>query len=311
MVAVGAGCTGWLGAETLLTGESPMVIPNTTGRFDFIEMDQGAERLLAAHTGNGTLDVFDAEGKLLKAVRTGKAQAVAVDAMHGQYYVAVSEQRKIVTVKAATLEVLDDTPLMGPADLIAYDPKNHTAYAGHDDGAEVWAVNLNEAKTTSIAIPEGPEGIVYDGKSDRVYANAKSGDVVVVIDPGTNKAVASWPTAPVKGPHGSALDAEGQRLFVVGGNGKLVAFDLKTGKIVSWVEVAAKVDEIAYDAGLHRIYCASGSGVLSVVDATGELKALGEVPTHQGAHSVAVDEKSHAVWIAYGEGSESYIQRFK
>jgi len=74
--------------------------------------------------------------------------------------------------------------------------------------------------------------------------------------------LAGW--RPATKPHGSALDAQGNRLFVVGANGKLVSIDLKFGKVTSSVDIAAKVDQIAYDAELKRVYCASGEGVISV-----------------------------------------------
>jgi len=306
---------GHLFAETpVLTADKPIVIPDSHGKFDFIEVDQQAGRLLAAHTGNATLDIFDsATGKFIKSVQTGVDQDAAVDSKGGKYHVAVSAGKKLVTVDSTTFEVTGETPLTGPADILAFDPKNNTAYIGHDDSTEVWAVDVIAKKiVATITIPEGPEGIIYDEVSDRVYANSKIGDAVVVIDPATNKPVATWPTAPAQKPHGSALDAEGHRLFVVGANGKLVAIDLKSGKVTGSVDIAPRVDEIAFDPGLKRVYCASGAGVLSVVDAKDEsLKSLGDVPTHEGTHSVAVDAKTHAVWIAFAEGNQSFIQRLK
>ena len=302
-------------AEEILTKEPPIAITNSHGGFDFIEIDQANNRLLLPHSGNGTLDIVDsASGRFIKSVPTGVAQDVAVDDKGGRYFVSVSKETKLVAVDSATLEIVGETPLSGPADIVAFDPQNGVAYVGHDDAAEVWAVDVNAKKVVAgITIPEGPEGIAVDGESHRIYANSKGGDAVVVIDPASNTAMASWPTAPALKPHGSALDSKGRRLFVAGGNGKLVAIDLISGKVVSSVEIAPRVDEIAYDSGLNRVYCASGSGVLSVVDAAGDLKLLGTVITQKGAHSVAVDQKSHAVWIAYSGGKDApgFIQKLK
>ena len=302
-------------AEEILTKDAPIAITNSHGGFDFIEVDQENNRLLLPHSGNGTLDVVDSvTGHFIKSVPTGVAQAVAIDDKGGKYYVSVSKETKLVAVDSSTLEIVGETPLSGPADIVAFDSQNGTAYVGHDDAAEIWAVDVKAKKVVSgITIPEGPEGIIVDEENHRVYANAKSGDAVVVINPASNTAVASWPTAPALKPHGSALDSKGHRLFVAGGNGKLVAIDLITGKVVSSVDIAQRVDEIAYDPGLNRVYCASGSGVLSVVDVAGDLKLLGAVSTQKGVHSVAVDQKSHAVWIAYSGGKDApgFIQKLK
>jgi DNA-binding beta-propeller fold protein YncE len=297
-----------------LVPEEPLLIPDSHGKFDFIEIDSSASRLLAAHPGNATLDVFDlGSGKLIKHVAAGVAQDAAIDAKTGKYYVSISAGKKLVAIDQGALEKTGETPLEGPADIVSFDPKNGLAYVGHDDAAEVWVVDVSASKIVgSIAIPEGPEGILYDAANDRVYINSKSGDVVVVVDPTSNKAIATWPVAPATKPHGSAIDGEGNRLFVVGANGKLVALDLKSGKVVGEADVASKVDQIAFDPGLKRVYCASGEGVMSVVDAAdGRLKFLGNAPTHKGAHSVTVDPKTHSVWTVYADGDRCYLLRLK
>ena len=297
-----------------LIPEAPALIPDSHGKFDFIEFDSGTSRLLAAHPGNATLDVFDgASGKLIKHVAAGVAQDTAIDDKAKKYYVSISAGKKLATIDSGTLEQTAETPLEGPADIVCFDPKNGLAYVGHDDSAEVWVVDVTASKIIGrIAIPQGPEGILYDAVNDRVYINSKSGDVVVVVDPATNKAIATWPVAPATKPHGSALDAQGNRLFVVGANGKLVALDLPSGKVAGVAEVALRVDQIAFDPGLKRVYCASGEGVMSVVDASdGGLKSLGDAPTHKGAHSVAIDPKTHAVWTVFADGDKCYLLRLK
>ena len=306
--------TGLAADAAPLTADQPILIPDAHGKFDFLEIDSQASRLLAAHPGNSSLDIFDLNsGKLIKSVPAGVAQDVAIDEKGGRYYIGISAGKKLAAIDRKSFEKVGETALGGPADIVAFDPKNGLTYVGHDDSTEVWAVDGAASKiVATIKLPEGPEGIVYDSVNDRVYINSKSGDVVVVVDAATNKEVASWPVAPATKPHGSAFDAEGKRLFVVGANGKLVAIDVKTGRVSGSADVANKVDQIAFDGSNKRVYCASGEGVMSVVDASGTaLKSLGNAPTHKGAHSVAVDEKTHAVWTAYADGDKSYLLRLK
>ena len=307
-------------AETnILTKAEPILVPGVHGGSDFIEFDQERGRLLAGHPGNGTLDIFDTKsGSFIASIATGAANDVAIDAKSARYVVSVSTQKQVVCVDAATLAIKDTIPLDGPADVLTFNSRNNCAYVGHDDGSEIWAVDVN-ARTVAASIPiaEGPEALVCDEAGHRVYANVKSADCVAVIDPSSNKVLSSWPTLPAKGPHGLVIDEVGNRLICVGGNGKLVAIDLSSGKVVSSTDVAPRVDQIAFDPGLKRVYCASGSGVLSEVDASGpELKSLGDVTTHKGAHGVTVDNQTHAVWIAFSDGGKweegaSYIQQLK
>src|SRR5438045_3891367 len=82
-----------------LAADSPIVVPDSTGGFDFLQVDAAARRLLANHTGNGTLDVFDLDsGSLLKHIPTGKAQGVAMDGVAGKYFVSVSKEQVLVII---------------------------------------------------------------------------------------------------------------------------------------------------------------------------------------------------------------------
>jgi DNA-binding beta-propeller fold protein YncE len=104
---------------------------------------------------------------------------------------------------------------------------------------------------------------------------------------------------------------EQNAVLIAGGTGKLVLLDLATGKVLASTDIAPKVDEIAYDPGLHQAYCASGTGVISVVSVDkGALKTLDSIPSAQGAHSIAVDPKTHTVWIAFAKDKNAFVQPF-
>ncbi len=299
-----------------LTSGAPILIADSHGKFDFIETDPQTSRLLASHTGNKTLDVFDSvTGAFISHCDTGGAQGVAIDSENGKYYVSVGAEHKVVSIDSKTFAKVGETALPGPADILTYDPKNGLAYVSHDDAAEIWVVDVKASKISgTVPLPaEGPEGILYDKKTDWVFLNIKSANKLVVIDPATNAVVKTWDTMPAASPHGLALDSDAGRLFIAGGNGKLAMIDIPTGKVTASVDIAPKVDQIAMDFQLKRIYCASGTGVMSVVqvkDNPASLEFLGSIPTHKGAHSVAVDAKSHSVWIAYADGDKSYVQKF-
>src|SRR4051794_32752344 len=69
---------GLLTAAELLTPLPPIQLTGTKGKFDFIAIDAQRHRLLAAHTGNGTLEVIDLEkNTLAKSIATGAAQDCA------------------------------------------------------------------------------------------------------------------------------------------------------------------------------------------------------------------------------------------
>ncbi len=296
-----------------LSPETPIQVPDSSGGFDFLKVDEAGHRLLANHTGNGTLDVFDlADGKLLKHIPTGKAQDVAVDSAAGKYFVSVSKEQKIAIIDSAKLEVIGEIKLDGPADAIALDPASHLLYVGHDDEKDLWVVDTRLGKVTAtIAIPVGPEVIVHDPAGARLFQNIKTNDSVLVIDAKTNSVRETWSTAPAKSPHGLAYNPANHHLFSAGTNGILVVLDSESGKSLGSMEIAKGVDQIVFDSASKRVYCACGSGKISVgEDSETGLKSLGDVDSAAGAKTLACDPQSHAVWIAYSDKKASYIQRF-
>ncbi len=300
--------------EALLVADAPIKVPDSSGGFDFLKIDAARNRLLANHTGNNSLDVFDlADGKLLKHIPTGKAQDVAVDGEAGTYLVGVSKEQKVVVVDAEKLEVLREIKLDGPADAITFTPKQHELYVGHDDGKDLWVISPHENKViTTIAIAEAPEVVIYDAASDRIFQNIKSNATVLVIDPMSHQIKETWSTAPATGPHGLAYNPATSHLFCAGANGKLAVLDAKSGKNVGSVDIAKGVDQIVFDSDQQRVYSACGSGKICITqDSASGPKSLGEVDSPRGAKTLAYDAKAHAVWVAYADGSGSYIQRFR
>src|SRR4051794_37788421 len=88
-------------AAELLSPQPAIQLKGTKGKFDFIAIDPERRRLLAAHTGNGTLDVIDLDkGELVKSVPTGNAQDCAVDRKGGRYLVSVSKPPQLAIVDA-------------------------------------------------------------------------------------------------------------------------------------------------------------------------------------------------------------------
>jgi DNA-binding beta-propeller fold protein YncE len=302
-------------AETApLTLGQPIVIPGTKGRFDYLQVDEKLNRLLVAHTANKTLDVISLpDGKLIKSVSTGTVQGAVVDTDHNKYYASISAEKKLAIIDRQTLEITGTVSLPGPADALAYNPKNGLVYVCHDDGEDVWVVDPNAQKiVTAIKIPTAPEFVVYDPVTDKVFQNIKSQPVTMVIDPGQNSVAATWSTVPAEGPHGLAINPKTHRLFSAGKNGKLVVLDAISGKSLGSADIAQGVDQIAFDSGNQRIYCASGQGKLTVLQETEEaVKSLGDVATPTGTHTLAVDPNTHSVWIAFAKGEESYVAELK
>ena len=301
-------------ADEHLEPGKPIEVTGTHGRFDFISVDSEARRLVAAHTGNASLDVIDLDTKaVLKIIPTGAAQDCAVDAESGRYFVSVSKPPQLVIIDADTLQIKGTVPLEGPADLLAFNPESGDVYVGHDDGKHLWVIDPDKKKVIStVALPsDSPEGLAFDIDNDRLFQAMKTGNIIAVVDVGTKKVTEHWTTEPAESPHGIATVTEFNAILVAGGNGKLILMSQKDGHLISTVDIAERVDQIAYDAQMHRVYCASATGTISIVSVERwSLTNLGEVASSQGARSIAIDTHTHTVWTAYAKGEVSFVQPF-
>lgn len=298
--------------KPLLTPGTPITVPGGSAHFDFMTFDADTDSVLASHPGKGTFVVYNVKtGSMQQMDSDGKVNGEAVDTADGKLFAAGGNQ-KVIVYDLKTLQKTDEIPLTGNADDITFVPTNDTLYVDHDDGKEVWTINAATDKVTgSIAIADAPEYLLYDPKANLLYQNIKPANEIQVIDPATNAITATWPTAPMTSPHGLALDDTTGRLFDAG-QGMVDVMDVKTGKVLQTVAIApGYVDQIAFDPGLKRLYCASSVGELSVLQETKKgAKLLGMVTTPKGTHTLAIDPATHTVWVSTYDGANSYLQPY-
>lgn len=295
----------------LLVARPAIPMERTRGWFDYLATDAQLGRLLAAHAGNDELAILDlANGAVLKRVDTGSSRGVAIDVRDSKYFVGTADNG-VAVVDRRSMAPAGTIKVPGPVDAIAFDPRNDTLYADAGGGAAIWAINGKTEKiVATIAIPQGPEYVDYDPVSNRVYQNIVSNATVVVIDPTSNRIESTWAIAPATRPHGLAIDGPRHRLFTAGVNGKLAVLDTRTGNLITTVDIAPRVDQVAIDLGSGRVYCASGTGQLSIVQETDSGATLAAtIPVPRGTHTLAVDPKSHAVWIAYGGEQTDFVMQ--
>jgi len=303
-----------LNAQTaaLLTPGDPIPLPGTKGGCDFIRVDTAGNRLLLGHEGNKSFDVFDlASKKILKVVPTSTSQDATADSKRGMYYVSGNDPARMVIVDSTKLEIAGEVPVPANTDLIAFNPNTGLVYECNDTAGEVWVIDPAAKKiVTTIKVDgSGVEDLAFDPEYKHLYQAVKGKNTIAVIDPASNTVTGVWPLAPDTGAHGIAVVPENGLLVACAG--KLVLLDRTTGKITATAPTGGRVDEMAYDPGLHIAYCASRQGKISCVSvADGKLTALGDVPDQSGTGDIAVDPKTHTVWIAYPKGDGCFVQPF-
>ncbi|HTR40223.1 MAG TPA: hypothetical protein VMH87_01230 [Pseudomonadales bacterium] len=315
-----------LSAQTApLTAGDPIPLPGTTDGYDFIQFDSNGNRLLLGHEGNKSFDVYDLGSKKLTVVPTSTSQDAATDVKNHLYYVSGNDPGRLVIVNSKSLAVVGEVPVPSNVDLIGYDPQTGLVHLCNDKAAEQWVIDPVAKKivTTIKFDGTGMEDVALDLKNRRLYQAVKGTSTIAQVDLDSHKILAAWPLAPDKGPHGIAL-VPGTDGLLVACASNLVLLSTSTGKVVATAPIGARVDEMAYDPGLHMAYCASRVGKISVIDVeldtTGSTGARlvradtliprGEVSDVTKTGDITVDPATHTVWIAYVKGDQCFAQPF-
>lgn len=83
----------------------------------------------------------------------------------------------------------------------------------------------------------------------------------------------------------------------------MAVIDTDSGKVIATPAIGAGVDADAFDPGTEYAFASCGSGVLTVVheDSADKFSVVEDVPTQQGARTMALDPKTHQVFLVTGQ----------
>ena len=285
----------------LLQRIADVPLPGSATRFDYQSLDTTANRLYIAHLGAGELVVFDvAARKVLGTVTDlpGVTGICVVRAL-GKMYVSVPGYHHVAIIDLHTLSVVARTGNVGFPDGIAYAANVKKLYVSDESAGDECVIDgLRDRAMTTIAVGGQAGNSVYDPHTGNVLVAVQTANKVVEIDPRTDSVVNRHAIAGSDHPHGMAIDAAHRLLFVASeNNAALHTIDLRNWHVVDQLKVGDKPDVLAFDPGWQRLYVGCESGSVSVFTVRGgHLAAEGQI-TLPHAHTVAVDPRTHHVYV--------------
>jgi hypothetical protein len=95
------------------------------------------------------------------------------------------------------------------------------------------------------------------------------------------------------------IDSELHKVFSGCHNKTMTVLDTTSGKVISTVPVGGNVDGNGFDAGTGLAFSSNGDGTLTVARETspGTYAVVETVSTQRGSRTMAVDPKSHNVYL--------------
>jgi DNA-binding beta-propeller fold protein YncE len=270
------------------------------GGWDYLTMDSDARRLYIARA-NRVMVVDVDQGKLVGEVADTKGvHGVALDVKRKRGFTSNGGDS---TVSIFDLETLKETarPKVGKGpDAIIFDPGSDRVFTFNATSKDATAIDAGSGTVAgTVDLGARPEFAVADGKG-RVYVNLLGSEEVAVFDSKTLKVEGKWPIAPAKQPIGISMDTAKRRVFVSCRSDHMVIFDADKGKILDTVPIGKGTDASVFDAGTGLAFSSNGGdGTLTVIDepAPGKFRVLANVPTQQGAKTMALDSKTHNILL--------------
>ena len=273
------------------------------GGWDYVTLDSSARRLYVPRSDR--VMVLDLDGKPVGEIQgTDGVHGVALAPALDRGFTSNGRSGTITIFRLSTLETLGQAKATGEGpDAILFEPSTQRVFSfnGRGRNATVFDAATGNAVGT-IPFGHKPEFAVTDGKG-QVFVNLEDSAEVAVIDAKKLTVTQRWSLAPLQDPTGMAIDLKHHRLFVVGGNKLMAVLDAETGKIVATLAIGAGADAAAYDSELGLAFSSNGEGTLTVIRQEGpdRYTILEQAPTKRGARTMALDEKTHRIYLPTAE----------
>ncbi|MGE5278528.1 MAG: YncE family protein [Acidobacteriota bacterium] len=274
------------------------------GGWDYLTLDAAARRLYVTHATRVLVFDADSGAAVGEIPDTAGVHGVALAQELGRGFTSNGRSSTVTIFDSKTLRVLSEVKTTGEnPDAILYDPASRRVFTFNGRGANATAIDAADGRVLgTVALGGKPEFAASDGKG-RVFVNIEDKSLVAVLDPQKLSVEKRWPLAPCEEPSGMAIDRENGRLFIGCRNRMMAAVDTESGRVVATVPIGAGVDANAFEPATGLAFASCGDGTLTVAheDSPGRLTVVQTVETQRGARTMALDEKTHDVFLATAE----------
>ncbi|NVO10792.1 MAG: YncE family protein [Bacteroidales bacterium] len=274
------------------------------GGWDYLSIDESTGRLFLSH---GTVvQVVDTKtGELVGTIpNTPGVHGIAFAPELNKGFISVGRDTSVTVFNLKTLEFIARVKVTGNnPDAIMFDPYSQKVFTFNGRGSNSTVIDAKTNQVVgTIALDGKPEFPVSD-LNGKIYVNIEDKSLISVLNVNTLEVERSWPIAPGEEPSGLAFDNVTNRLFSVCGNKMIMIVDSQTGKIITSLPIGDGCDGVKFDPELKRIYTSNGEGTMTIIqeEDANTFKVLENLPTQGGARTLAVDLKTHHIFLPTAE----------
>jgi DNA-binding beta-propeller fold protein YncE len=271
------------------------------GGWDYLTVDPAARRLYVTHATRVVVLDADSGERVGEIPDTAGVHGVALAPDLHRGFTSNGRASTVTVFDLGTLKTLSQIKTTGEnPDAILYEPGTHRVFTFNGRSANATAIDAASVTVAgTVGLDGKPEFAVEDGHG-RVFVNVEDKSLIDVIDPRKLSVEKRWPLAPCEKPSGMAIDRKLRRLFVGCRNRMMAVVDADRGAVVKTVPIGEGVDGNAFDPDSGLAFASCGDGTLTVAreDSRETLTVVQKVETQRGARTIALDEKSHRLYLA-------------
>jgi DNA-binding beta-propeller fold protein YncE len=276
------------------------------GGWDYVAADSDARRLYVSH--NTEIVVLDLDsGAIIGKISGGPdMHGAAIASELGRGFISESNPGSVVIFDLKTLAKISEVRVGDDPNGIIYDRESKRVFTADRGSKRVTAIDARTGRIAgTIENLGGRTEHLASDEAGHVFLNMQDRNTLLKLDARELKVLETWSTRPCEAPSSMDMDRVHSRIFIgCRGAGMMAVVDPASGKIVATHPIGAGVDAAEFDPKTGLVYFSTGAnGVLSIFlqKSPDEYQLVDNVPTQNGARTMAVDRKTGRVYVAVAE----------
>jgi YVTN family beta-propeller protein len=274
----------------------------SSGGWDYIAVGPGNNRLYVSH-GTQVNILDETTGDSVGVIpNTLGVHGIAFIPSLGKGYTSNGRINNVTVFDLKSNQVLGMITAGTNPDAIMYDEFSKLIITCNGRSNDLSLIDpVTEKLVATIPVGGKPETAVSNGQG-KIFVNIEDKNEIIAVDIQNRKILSRWSLAPAEGPTGLAIDLKKNILFA-GCEKMLVVLDISKEKVLWRIPIPDGCDGVAFDASLGYVFASCGEGKMAVIQETagGEYKVLENVPTKPSARTIAINEKTHTVYLPAGD----------
>ncbi len=282
-------------------------VKGPTGSWDFVTVDSEARVIYLAHATQ--VEVMNADtGEPIGVIPdTPGVHGVAVARQFKRGFVTNGKDDSVTIFDTESLKTIRKISVGKGPDPIYFDAASGRIFTGNHGSGDITAIDAATGEIAGSIPVDGECEFMVTGADGLIYANLEDKNQVVVFDPSTLEIKRKFPIPGGADCTGLAIDRANNRLFSGCRNQVLVVIDAASGKAITTFPIGPSVDGVEFDSERKRIYASTTDGILTVIRqvSADQYEADGLVKTHASGKTMALDSKSHNVYVPAADVKET------